>query len=151
MQRQFFGLQQTRSQVLTLARPFTNYNALKKRMSDPTFGKCATAPWQPPNAVFVVVWTILYIFYGLTLYRARNSPAIGLLWLGLALNLLWAPLFIYNAKLGLAIIVLMIIIAYYSYNKLKNNPSEAVFIQVYAAWLVFALTLNSYIAIKCKK
>ena len=124
----------------------------KNKMSDPTFGKCAIAPWQPPKEVFITAWSFLYVFYGITLYRARKTPAASSLWLGLLFNLLWDPIFRYNSKLGLGIIAIMIVIALDSYSKLKNSNLhyEARFIQVYIGWLIFASTLNGYITLKCK-
>ena len=46
----------------------------------------------------------------------------------------------------------MIVLAIDSYEKLnvENLKNEARFIQIYLAWLVFAFTLNAYIAYKCK-
>jgi tryptophan-rich sensory protein len=120
--------------------------------SDPTFNKCAIAPWQPPKQVFIVVWSFLYFFYILTLYKSRKSSALTSLLLGLAINLTWSPLFVFNSKLGLFVISVMIVLAIDSYEKLnlENLKNEARFIQIYLAWLVFAFTLNAYIAYKCK-
>jgi tryptophan-rich sensory protein len=119
---------------------------------DTTFNKCAIAPWQPPKQVFIVVWSFLYFFYILTLYKSRKSSALTSLLLGLAINLTWSPLYVFDSKLGLFVISVMIVLAIDSYEKLnvENLKNEARFIQIYLAWLVFAFTLNAYIAYKCK-
>jgi tryptophan-rich sensory protein len=126
--------------------------SMKIKMSDPTFGKCAIAPWQPPKEVFVLVWTVLYTFYIFTLYRSRKTSAFAPLLIGLAINLCWVPVFKFNSKLGLFIILLMIVVALDSIDKLKKESLilEARFIQVYLGWLVFAFTLNAYIALRCE-
>jgi len=120
---------------------------------DPTFGKCAIAPWQPPNEVFVLVWTVLYTLYILSLFNSRKTSAFAPLLLGLAINLCWVPVFMYNSKLGLFLILLMIGVAFYSIDKLKKESFilEARFIQIYLGWLIFAFSLNAYIALKCDK
>jgi tryptophan-rich sensory protein len=119
---------------------------------DTTFNKCAIAPWQPPKQVFIVVWSFLYFFYILTLYKSRKSSALTSLLLGLAINLTWSPLYVFDSKLGLFVISVMIVLAIDSYEKLnvENLKNEARFIQIYLAWLVFAFTLNAYSAYKCK-
>jgi tryptophan-rich sensory protein len=126
--------------------------AIKKMSLDTTFNKCAIAPWQPPKQVFIVVWSFLYFFYILTLYKSRKSSALTSLLLGLAINLTWSPLYVFDSKLGLFVISVMIVLAIDSYEKLnvENLKNEARFIQIYLAWLVFAFTLNAYIAYKCK-
>jgi tryptophan-rich sensory protein len=115
------------------------------------YDKCVKPPWQPPKPVFAVVWTLLYGFYFTILYSARHSTAWQLLWWGLFLNFTWIPSFIYNAKLGVLVIGGMIALATESQKRLSDEHfgNEALFLGYYIAWLIFALTLNLFIAFYC--
>jgi len=118
---------------------------------DRWFVSCTKAPWQPPDFVFVGVWTTLYTLYAITIARAWNSPALQSLWWGLGLNLLWIPSFMVSPKLGVVVIGAMLTVAAISNRQLKDDDltNEANFIIVYMVWLSFALSLNLYIASKC--
>ena len=115
------------------------------------FTKCVRAPWQPPPIVFIAVWTYLYISYALTLYWANQSRSKQILWWGLALNLLWIPVFQYNSKLALLFLLAMIFLASIAQQQLSVDGYHLQSINqlIYVTWLMFALSLNAYIAIKC--
>ena len=115
------------------------------------YDKCVKAPWQPPKQVFAVVWSLLYGFYASILISARHSTAWQLLWWGLFLNFAWIPSFIYNSKLGVLVIGGMIAIATESQKRLSDEHfgNEATFLGYYIAWLIFALSLNLFIAFSC--
>ena len=113
------------------------------------------SPLTPSNGVFFVVWTILYVFMGLSIgfIVSRNNPKemifIKLFSLQIVLNFLWSITFFYlqNPLLGFINIVLLalvifryLVVAYYRANKF----SFALFIP-YFLWVVFAGYLNLYI------
>lgn len=113
--------------------------------------KSVKAPWQPPDFVFVIAWTFLYTTYGLTLYWANQSRTRALLWWGLGLNLLWIPVYKYSTKLALVLLIAMIGVATVAQKQLGEDDlhTEAVYQFIYLMWLIFALTLNAYIVLKC--
>lgn len=122
------------------------------------FDKCVRPPWQPPSVVFKIVWPLLYALYAYILYKKRSAPAAPYLWIGLALNLAWVPVFRANAKLALILLGAMIVIAGITeYMLAKDDKDESksfiasrsVQFAPYTAWLVFAFTLNYYIAQRC--
>ena len=67
--------------------------------------------WTPPNWVFPVAWTSLYICMSVAGARAAmtsdNSLAMALWSLQIALNSLWSPVFfgLKNLKLGLVVLI----------------------------------------------
>ncbi|MDR9426564.1 MAG: TspO/MBR family protein [Salibaculum sp.] len=67
-------------------------------------------PWTPPNWLFPVAWTTLYICIATAGARAAVSPDNGLamaLWsLQIALNGLWTPVFFGLGRMRLGLIVL---------------------------------------------
>lgn len=67
--------------------------------------------WTPPNWVFPVVWTTLYVCMAAAGARAALSPDNGIamaLWaLQIALNGLWTPVFFGLQKMRLGLIVLL--------------------------------------------
>lgn len=107
--------------------------------------------FAPPSWLFGVVWPILYVFMGISLYlilvsesSIRNS-AIELFFIQLGVNLLW-PLAFFKLKLFIvALVILMILIAlviimikiFYGINK------TSAYLQIpYLAWITFATVLN---------
>ena len=123
------------------------------------FRKCPRAPWQPPDFVFKFVWPILYILYGVTLYKHWNQTNIkNILLLGLALNFAWVPAFVANTQLALVVIVGMIAVAIESLRLLYRDDTlhtregllkSSTLFAPYLAWLLFAFTLNAYLVYKC--
>ena len=73
------------------------------------------------------------------------------MWLGLGLNILWIPVFKYSSKLALVLLLAMIGIATVAQRQLYRDNFYWEFVNqfVYSLWLIFALTLNAYIAIHC--
>lgn len=121
--------------------------------------KCVRPPWQPPNIVFKIVWPLLYSLYALTLIKERKASSALYLWIGLALNLLWVPVFMVNVKVALLVLAGMIIMAGIAEYRMAVEDkdanrdflaSRAVQFAPYTAWIVFAFTLNYYIAKRCK-
>jgi hypothetical protein len=99
----------------------------------------------------VAAWSYLYATYALTLYWANQSRSKQLLWWGLGLNLLWIPLFSINTKLAFLLLMAMIGIATFAEQQLSADGYhlESIFQLTYILWLIFALSLNGYIALSC--
>lgn len=117
------------------------------------FDKCTRAPWQPPKFVFPIVWTFLYTLYIIILNKTwKSESSRGSLIIGLILNLAWIPLFYWNSKAGLAVIAVMIGVAFDTSRRLELDGYHTLnnWFYTYIAWLIFAFTLNLYIALKCK-
>ena len=115
-------------------------------------------PLTPPDFVFPVVWSILYVLMGVgagRIYkRARNGfiPAGGnqkrafALWWGqLGLNFLWSPIFFGLKAYGAAFIclVVMALTVLGMILEFLEIDRKAGFMQIhYLAWLCFAGYLN---------
>lgn len=118
----------------------------------PWFDTCQRPPWQPPNYVFQFVWPVLYTIYGYILYSQwRNTVIRDALLIGLVLNISWVPVFIKNTQFALVILTAMVGVAAWTFNLLLHKTKvQWVLFSPYMAWLLFAWTLNAYIAVKCQ-
>ncbi len=106
----------------------------------------------PPDWLFPVAWTTLYVLMGLALalvLNARGSAwrglAIGLFAAQLVVNLAWTPLF-FGAHLlfwSLMVIVLMFVLAAaatYAFARVRRGA--ALLMLPYLGWILFAGNLN---------
>ena len=105
--------------------------------------------FQPPGWVFGVVWSILYILYGvnLTLAQVNNaSPKVyGLFLLQSVLNIAWC-LFYFTLHLmyiGLVIIIAYLVVTYLTARKLYDYSKIGAYLFIpQGIWLIIALILN---------
>ncbi len=111
--------------------------------------------FNPPGYLFGPVWTVLYIFMGVSLYLIWQSPvneqrtrAIALFAIQLFLNFWWSFLFFKFQLLGIAFIeiiliwmsIVAMIYAFYQIHK------PAAYLQIpYLLWVSFASVLNGAI------
>lgn len=108
-------------------------------------------PFAPPSIVFPLVWTILYIFIGISSYLIYNSSskekssALTIYGIQLVLNFIWPIIFfLLNYRLIsfvvifiLLITIIIMIIKFYKINKLSA------YLQIpYLLWIIFASYLN---------
>jgi benzodiazapine receptor len=107
-------------------------------------------PWfNPPNPVFAPVWSIIYLLVAVAGWRSwerdRNSTAMTLWWTQMALNLLWSPIFFTAHRPGVALAVILMllaaILAFVARQWSDDRIAAALFIP-YAAWVGFASVLN---------
>jgi translocator protein len=121
------------------------------------------APWNPPNAIFGPVWTVLYLIIavsGWLVWRERRRVdvrrALTLFVAQLVLNALWTPVFfgaypiIGSAALWIAlcIIVAMDVAVLLTMLRFwKVRKASAWLLVPYWAWILFATTLNAAVAI----
>ena len=108
----------------------------------------------PPNIVFPIAWTFLYICMGLSIgliISSKSSEKKNMIWLfiiQLFFNFSWSILFFYlrNPLWGLAnIIILDIAVIYYTCKSFKINKISSALFFPYILWLIFATYLNLYI------
>ncbi|MGL4208661.1 MAG: TspO/MBR family protein [Candidatus Adiutrix sp.] len=108
----------------------------------------------PPNIVFPIAWTILYIFMGTSLglliaSTEKNKFSLYALFaVQLGLNFLWSVSFFYfqNPLAGLIVIVLLIIcIVLYCFQGRQKHFIASILFLPYLGWVCFAAYLNLYI------
>ena len=102
--------------------------------------------FAPPNWVFPVVWTFLYIAltaaFGLSILRDTGTVAI-LHILNLALNIAWCRTFFGKQELALALIILVGNLGVALAIAFATSSSIVRYLIVpYIAWLSFATALN---------
>lgn len=117
----------------------------------PWFEALKKPSWNPPGAVFPVVWTVLYAMIavaGWLVWRSPRRQGVGTLvpWgVQLALNGLWSFLFFGLERPGLAmadIVLLLGAIAWTLWTFAQQRRAAAWWLVPYAAWVSFAAVLN---------
>jgi benzodiazapine receptor len=105
--------------------------------------------WTPPNWVFPLVWSLLYVAIGVSGWLVWQSTGPGfamLLWLAqLLLNAAWSWLFFgrHRMDLGFAdICLLLLTILTYIAVVSTISPFAALLFAPYAAWVALAAALN---------
>jgi translocator protein len=106
--------------------------------------------FNPPNWIFGPVWTILYIMIGIAgamLWdKHRQSTAMKIWWVALVLNFLWSPTFFGMQQLGLALVIIVALLASilaFIATARKLDGKTALLFVPYAAWVGFATLLNA--------
>lgn len=107
--------------------------------------KCISPKFTPPNNIFPIVWSILYVSIAILFSIAiknNDKNAIYLFSINLILNILWCYLYFYkkNIKLAFAIILILIINSLSIIILMKSNIKF--FLILYVSWLCFASLLN---------
>ena len=108
--------------------------------------------FNPPGWLFGPVWTTLYILIAIAGWRlwqnARNSLAMKLWWLQLALNFAWSPAFFAAHQIGLALAIILALLAViFAFIGVawRTDRTAALLFVPYAAWVSFASVLNGAI------
>ena len=108
--------------------------------------------FNPPGWVFAPVWTVLYVLIAVagwrTFERDRRGWPMRLWWAQLALNFLWSPVFFAAHRIGLALaIVLLMLAAILPFIGMawRQDRVAAWLFAPYAAWVGFASVLNGAI------
>ena len=119
------------------------------------YAQLAKPSWNPPNAVFAPVWTILYLLMSISAWLVWKSSGLSraklpllLYIIQLILNSLWSFLFfgLHNIRfafidiIALWCFILITLLTFWKHNKLAG----ALFIP-YLLWVSFASALNSAI------
>lgn len=96
--------------------------------------------------VFPIVWSILYIFMGISSYIVRNNKELMSIYkVNLVINLLWPIIFFtLNFKVFgfFGILLLILVVGYMMYKFYNKNKISAYLLIPYLLWLIFASILN---------
>lgn len=128
-------------------------SAFLTRNSMETFEALSQPPLSPPGWLFPIVWTILYILMGISLYLILQSDADDetvksaqrIFYFQLALNFLWPLLFFNMGWFLLAFVELIVLwLAVIAMIKQFSETSKlAAYLNIpYLIWLTFAAYLN---------
>ena len=113
--------------------------------------------FNPPNWVFMPVWTLLFVLMGIAAglvwdkikeQNAEVKKALGFFLIQLALNAIWSYLFfgLNNPMLALIEIAILWLMIYETYLKfIKINKTAGYLLIPYMAWVGFAALLNASI------
>ncbi|RVV98109.1 tryptophan-rich sensory protein [Mesobaculum littorinae] len=113
------------------------------------YAQLSKPPWTPPNKLFPIAWSVIYVLMAAAAARIAARDGIGVplaLWsLQIALNTLWTPVFFGNRMiragaavigcLGLAITATMV--AFWQIDTLAG-----VLLLPYLLWVLYAGSLN---------
>ncbi|MBR0969161.1 MULTISPECIES: TspO/MBR family protein [Bradyrhizobium] len=120
-----------------LNRPGAWYAALNK----PSF--------NPPDAVFAPVWTILFLLIAVAGFRTFEAEPRGKsmrLWgLQMILNFAWSPIFFSLHRMDVAlgvIVALLAVILAFVWRRWQTDRLAAMLFIPYAGWVGFATLLN---------
>ena len=112
----------------------------------------AKPPFNPPNWIFGPVWTLLYIMIALAGWRTWQSkpraPGTTVWFVQLALNFIWSPVFFGAHQIGIALIVIIMLLAailIFMVMRWPRDRTAALLFAPYAAWVAFATLLNGSI------
>jgi tryptophan-rich sensory protein len=149
MTRQYVGLLVSLAVCLGVAQ----LGSLLTRPEIPTWYAGLNKPaWNPPNWVFPVVWTTLYVLMAVAAWLVWKSGGIGharvalsLFGIQLALNLVWSAVFFRMHQPGWAVVEILIlwvlilttVIAFW-----QVRQAAAWLMLPYLAWVAFAACLN---------
>jgi len=116
----------------------------------------AKPAWTPPDALFPIVWTTLYVLMAVALWRLwqlhrpslQRRLAIGLWFVQLALNALWSPVFFGMEAVGAALAVILVLwlaIAATIWAAARIDHVAAGLLTPYLLWVSYATALNAAI------
>ena len=105
--------------------------------------------WTPPDRLFPVIWSVLYVLMSLAAARVAGLPgselALGLWALQIAISTLWSAVFfgLHRMLAGVVIIALLwLAVLATTLAFLPLDPIAAVMMGPYLLWGTFALALN---------
>jgi benzodiazapine receptor len=105
--------------------------------------------WTPPDWLFPVAWTVLYLMIAVAGWLAWKAGGIGaavIIWgVGLVLNALWSYMMFGRHDIALAlvdVIALWLATAAFIWAAWDLEPMAAYIFLPYLAWVTFAAALN---------
>lgn len=110
--------------------------------------------WTPPNWLFPVAWTALYIAMVIAAWRVSSAPgdiagpALAFWAAQIALNAIWTPVFFGLRRLGAALVVLSglwIAVAATILLSARADTIAALLLAPYLVWVSYAGALNASI------
>ena len=119
---------------------------------------CIKPSITPPNIVFPIVWTILYILIAIclaeTLKLEKQNVLLFAFAINLILNVLWSFAYFGWKKIGLALIIILLLwlsTVYLVVKTFQVHPKWIGFILLpYLMWITFATVLNGISLTKAK-
>jgi len=112
----------------------------------------AKPAFNPPNWIFAPVWALLYVLIAVAGWcifeRDRSGWPMKIWCVQLALNFLWSPVFFAAHRIGLALIVILLLLAAilaFLAAAWRQDRTAAWLFAPYAAWVAFASVLNGAI------
>lgn len=141
--------------LLSLAIPLTvgGLSALASGGFSDSYSELVQPPFAPPGWVFPVVWTILYILMGISLYRILTAPVaprekrfpVILFGVQLLLNFLWPILFFrlemrLSAFFLLLLLWIFILLTIRFFSRIDEKAGDLLL--PYILWVTFAGYLN---------
>lgn len=118
---------------------------------DEWYAGLAKPSFNPSGWVFAPVWTLLYVLIavaGWRVWRTDAGASMKLWWAQLALNFLWSPVFFAAHRIGLALVIILLllaaILAFIALTSRQDRAAAWLFAP-YAAWVAFAAVLNGSI------
>ena len=126
------------------------------------YAEAAKVPWDPPNAVFGPVWSLLYALIALAGFLIWRSgfrmggpnaarSALTLFVVQMVLNSLWSPVFfagypVFGAAAwwiaAVIIIALILVVVALAISAVRWSRIASGIMVPYLLWLIFASTLN---------
>lgn len=116
------------------------------------YAELAKPPWLPPEWLFPLVWTTLYIMMGVAAWLVWQAAGfivgglvLGLFVLQLAANAMWSWIFFGRHRIGLALVdavVLLVLVVTTATGFWHYSRPAGVLMSPYAAWVAFAVLLN---------
>ncbi|AOR24106.1 TspO/MBR family protein [Clostridium taeniosporum] len=112
--------------------------------------------FAPPEGIFPIVWTVIYILMGIACYRVYifkykgidTSSAVFTYSIQLLLNFLWVFIFFGLRLYGIAFIEILILLLFVTLTFIKfyNKDKISGFLFIpYLIWIIYAGVLNFYI------
>lgn len=112
--------------------------------------------FTPSGWLFGVVWTVLYVLMGVSVYLLKSSRSYDLAtpmqfyYIQLALNFIWVILFfrfglLWLAAVELALLIVSIVLTMLNFYRINKNA--AYLLIPYLVWCCFAIILNISIAV----
>lgn len=119
---------------------------------DAWYANLVKPSFNPPNAVFAPVWTLLYFMIavaGWRIWRYASRRFAMLLWaMQMTLSWLWSPIFFLAHQPGKALIIitlLLITVLLFIFHSQKHDKMASWLFIPYALWIGFATILNASI------
>ena len=112
-----------------------------------TYNSLIKPPLSPPGILFPIVWSILFILMGISVYLVcEDKEAVKYYFIQLIVNALWTPIFfgLNNYLLAFVDLVILIVLVIVMLDKFKKINKVSFYLNIpYLIWLLFALYLNA--------
>ncbi|MEF2073945.1 TspO/MBR family protein [Consotaella aegiceratis] len=111
----------------------------------------AKPSFTPPDWLFPVAWTALYILIGIAGWRVREKRLADLLslwWIQLALNFAWTPVFFVVHMIAPALVIICLLLGAavaFVVMAWRHDRLAALCFVPYALWVAYAAVLNAAI------